>query len=186
MLIGLLTTCLLWLAGQSQAQPKPYWRLPLNQDLEITRSFSPPTPNWLPGHRGVDLMARTGQSVFAPTSGQVTFVGDLAGREVLVLKHGDVRSTYEPVQSNLRVGDLVNRGSLIGQLRCGKSHCCTLGHVTCLHWGLRRGLKYLNPLSRLEIEVTLIPLTKNLARHGDAPVQRLRAVVPWIHAYKVA
>ncbi|NBV90174.1 MAG: M23 family metallopeptidase [Actinobacteria bacterium] len=154
---GLLAGALVWLASQSQAKPLPYWRLPISPPMRITNGFAAPNPNWLPGHRGVDLSAQSGSRVFAPASGVITFADQLAGRGVVVISHGKVRSTYEPVVTDLQVGDVVMRGDEIGRIDCGVGHCCTGVVAICLHWGLKSGIKYLNPLARLDLKVILLP-----------------------------
>ena len=197
-----LTALLLWFANKSWAQPRPLWEFPLSPASAITRGFEPPLHNWLPGHRGVDIRARTGQKVFAPTNGQVIYVSELAGRGVLVIKHGKLRTTYEPVSSQLRLGDSVIRGDEIGHLKCGASHCCKAGQVRCLHWGLLRNTQYLNPLSKVDIHVRLLPiypvlprvaqstvddeLSKSKIKHAGEPAQKPNANDPSKRAYKVA
>ena len=111
----------------------------------VVRGFDPPDEDWLPGHRGVDLLAAPGTDVVAAAAGTVTFAGPVAGRGVLVVEHGDLRTTYEPVTPLVRVGDQVAAGQTIGRLDDG--HPCPGG--TCLHWGLKRGEEYLDPLSLL-------------------------------------
>nr|WP_232531306.1 peptidoglycan DD-metalloendopeptidase family protein [Microlunatus antarcticus] len=95
----------------------------------------------MPGHRGVDLEARPGQRVLAPADGRVVFVGRVGGKPVVVVDHGGVRSTFEPVEASVRVGQRVRTGQVIG--RVGReAHC----QDRCLHWGLKRGTTYLDPL----------------------------------------
>ena len=77
-------------------------------------------------------------------AGTVTFAGVLAGRGVVVVDHGDVRTTYEPVTNSVSVGDAIARGGVIGRLDLAGSHCFP---EACLHWGLIRGSTYLDPLS---------------------------------------
>jgi murein DD-endopeptidase MepM/ murein hydrolase activator NlpD len=113
---------------------------PLSGSPTVQRGFDPPAVAWGAGHRGVDLVARPGQVVLAAADGKVTFVGSIAGKPVISLDHGEVRTTYEPVISTLHVGEHVALGQVIGQVGTG-GHC-----RGCLHWGLREGKKYLNPL----------------------------------------
>jgi len=159
-----LTVLLLWLSTKSWAEPRQYWKFPLTPRPEIARGFDPPARNWLPGHRGVDLQAHSGQTVLAPANGTIAFVSQLAGRGVVVIKHGRLRSTYEPVVSHLTIGTAVARGDKIGQLRCGMSHCCHGTQVKCLHWGLLRGSQYLNPLGKVDIHIRLLPIEPVLPR----------------------
>jgi murein DD-endopeptidase MepM/ murein hydrolase activator NlpD len=106
----------------------------------VQRGFDPPTVVWGSGHRGVDLAAKPGQTILAAASGTVVFVGSIAGKQVISIDHGGVRTTYEPVISTLHSGDHVELGQVIGVLGKG-GHC-----HSCLHWGMREGKKYLDPL----------------------------------------
>ena len=113
---------------------------PLNGTPVVQRGFDPPTVVWGSGHRGVDLVAQPGQAILAAASGVVAFVGSIAGKPVISIDHGGVRTTYEPVISTLRVGERTAVGQVIGVLGTG-GHC-----QGCLHWGLREGKNYLDPL----------------------------------------
>lgn len=117
---------------------------PLDPAPAVVRSFhAPPTP-WSPGHRGVDLIATGGQPVLAPRAGRVTFVGVVAGRGVVVVTHpGGLRTSYEPVVAGPPVGTVVGRGDRIAVLAATPGHCAP---ASCLHWGLRRGDVYVDPL----------------------------------------
>jgi murein DD-endopeptidase MepM/ murein hydrolase activator NlpD len=57
----------------------------------------------------------------------------------------DLRTTYEPVTASVEKGDEVAAGEVVGTVDPTGSHCTT----TCVHWGLRRGETYLDPLSLL-------------------------------------
>ncbi len=117
---------------------------PLDPRPEVVRAFDPPSTAYGRGHRGVDLHGRVGQAVRTSLAGEVTFAGSLAGRGVVVVSHGATRTTYEPVTAGVHRGDHVARGARIGRLEWSGSHCLP---ATCLHWGLRRGETYLDPLT---------------------------------------
>lgn len=120
----------------------------------VVRAFDPPAQPWLSGHRGVDLLGRVGTPVLAAMAGRVTYAGKLAGRDVVVVSHGSLRTTYLPVKPAVLVGTEVAAGQVIGELVDG--HGCPGG--TCLHWGLKRGAEYLDPLSLLgEAALRLLP-----------------------------
>ncbi len=119
------------------------WVWPLVPTPEVVGAFDPPDEPWLPGHRGVDLAGDPDQAVRAAGAAQVTFAGQIAGLGVIVLDHGALRTTYEPVHPTVDVGDTVAAGDVIGRLRTAGGHCLP---ATCLHWGLLRGTTYLNPL----------------------------------------
>lgn len=122
----------------------------------VVRSFDPPAQPWLPGHRGVDLLGTVGAEVGAAMAGRVVFAGTLAGRGVVVVSHGTLRTTYLPVRALVRVGQQVGTGEVIGRLEAG--HGCPGG--SCLHWGLKRGDTYLDPLSLLDTgPIKLLPAT---------------------------
>jgi murein DD-endopeptidase MepM/ murein hydrolase activator NlpD len=125
------------------------WVAPLPGPVVVVRPFAPPPVPWLPGHRGVDLAAERGDVVRAARAGTVTVAGDIAGRGVVVVSHlGGLRTTYEPVVAVVAVGDAVDAGDVIGTLAGGDVHCG--GAAPCLHWGLRRGRDYLDPMLLIE------------------------------------
>lgn len=116
----------------------------------VVRAWEPPPTPYARGHRGVDLSAPPGSPVRAVASGRVSFAGRVAGRGVIAVglsATGDppLRTTYEPVRASVRKGDEVTAGTILGTLEASPSHCPT----ACLHWGLRRGETYLDPLSLL-------------------------------------
>ncbi|HET6168495.1 MAG TPA: M23 family metallopeptidase [Marmoricola sp.] len=129
---------------------------PLDPQPEVVTGFDPPGTPWGAGHRGVDLLGQPGQAVRSALPGTVTFAGTLAGRGVVVVDHGATRTTYEPVEAAVAVGQVVAAGDVLGSLQAGMSHCFPR---TCLHWGLLRGQQYLDPLSLLGFgPVRLLPL----------------------------
>ncbi|WP_430383060.1 peptidoglycan DD-metalloendopeptidase family protein [Streptomyces sp. P10-4] len=114
----------------------------------VLRGWEPPATVYGPGHRGVDLSAPAGSPVRAVAAGRVLFAGRVAGRGVvsLELRGTDLRTTYEPVRASVRKGDEVGAGEVVGVVEPSGSHC---GPAACVHWGLRRGGTYLDPLSLL-------------------------------------
>lgn len=153
---------LLALLSGGLIQPAPaavasQWGWPMKY-AQLSVGFDRPPQNWLPGHRGVDLVGKSGDQVLAAGNGVVTFAGLIAGKGVVVIKHGSLRTTYEPVSALVLVGSRVRVGELIGRLAPGQSHCATQSTVSCLHWGLLRGEKYLNPLVLVKKQVRLLPM----------------------------
>lgn len=148
----LITLLLLLLAPPSG--PPYVWPVALPH---VVRPFDPPPQPWLPGHRGVDLAAATADPVRAAGAGTVTFAGDLAGRGVITVTHANgLRTTYEPLTPAVSVGDHVAAGQPIGTLASGHPGCPA---AACLHWGLRDGETYLDPLALLgRGPVRLLPL----------------------------
>lgn len=142
------------------------WVWPLQPTPAVVRGFEPPAHAWDAGHRGVDLLGSPAEPVLAIGAGTVRFAGPLAGRGVVVVDHGGLRSTYEPVTAAVHRGDDVHAGEVIGLLQTPFSHCAP---GVCLHLGLRRGSVYLDPLDLLGPRpVRLKPLTA--ADAGPGPL----------------
>jgi murein DD-endopeptidase MepM/ murein hydrolase activator NlpD len=168
-----LLASLLWLTGWAPALAEavlPATRSwPLAGPVRVLREFDPPAVRWGRGHRGVDLAAAVGQPVLAAAAGTISFAGRVAGRGVVVVRHGLLRTTYEPVRAAVVAGERVAAGTVIGMLTSG-SHC---GARSCLHWGLIEGAqRYRDPL-------LLAPLAAGVrllaANRGE--VARARAAV---------
>jgi murein DD-endopeptidase MepM/ murein hydrolase activator NlpD len=124
---------------------------PLRPRPAVMRAFDAPSPNWNRGHRGVDLAGVPGQPVYAAAAGTVVFAGELAGRTLVSIAHpGGLRTSYEPVQPSVRVGQLVGAGAVIGELAAGHDGCAA---AACLHWGAMWGAAsradYVDPLGLL-------------------------------------
>ena len=133
----------------------------------ILRGFHPPAERWLAGHRGVDLAGTEGDPVYAAGPGLVSYAGTLFGQGVVVIAHGSVRTSYEPVVPGVHVGDAVARGSPIGRLAAG--HC---PDRACLHWGLltghRHAVRYYDPLVLLGLShLRLEPVGRPPSGPGD-------------------
>ncbi|MEO5781064.1 MULTISPECIES: M23 family metallopeptidase [Arthrobacter] len=120
------------------------WRWPLVPRPALIRAFDPPARPWLSGHRGVDLGTGVDPAaVLAPAAGTISFVGTVVDRPVITVDHGNgYRSSFEPVESTLLAGMTVGAGEVLGRSLPG--HC---GALACIHWGVRRGEDYVNPLS---------------------------------------
>lgn len=155
---------------QAAAEDDPVGVWPLQPQPQVVTRFDPPASPYGPGHRGVDLLGRTGQPVRAALPGTVTYAGPLAGRGVVVVSHGTTRTTYEPVTARVSVGQAVDRGTVIGTLQGVGSHCPPRA---CLHWGWLRGDTYLDPLGLVGGgPVRLLPLWR------DAPLPRSPSPAP--------
>lgn len=116
------------------------------------RGFDAPSPDWKPGHRGVDLPGSPGQPVYAAGPATVVFAGVLAGRPVVSLAHpGGLRTSYEPVRAVVRAGQAVTAETVIGSLEAGHAGCRA---AACLHWGAMWGpasrAEYVDPLRLLK------------------------------------
>jgi murein DD-endopeptidase MepM/ murein hydrolase activator NlpD len=122
------------------------WQWPLEPVPRVVRGYDEPASPYGPGHRGVDLSGAVGQVVLAVAAGRVSFAGPVAGRGVVVVDHGRLSSTYQPVSGYVSRGDRVSAGQPIGSLELTGSHCLP---EPCLHLGAKRGETYLDPLSLL-------------------------------------
>ncbi|GGT29484.1 murein hydrolase activator EnvC family protein [Streptomyces chromofuscus] len=123
---------------------------PVGTRPAVLRGWLPPATPYGRGHRGVDLSAAPGTPVRAVAPGRVSYAGRVAGKGVVSVEltgTGDppLRTTYQPVRASVRKGDEVEAGEVLGRVEPGDPHCTT----PCLHWGLRRGDTYLDPLSLL-------------------------------------
>lgn len=100
------------------------------------------------GHRGIDLRADPGTTVRAVADGEVAIAGRVAGKPVIVLlvddpNGGRLRVTYEPVEADVTVGDLVLAGKPLGTLAPEGGHCGRTPH--CLHLGVKQAGHYRDP-----------------------------------------
>jgi murein DD-endopeptidase MepM/ murein hydrolase activator NlpD len=82
----------------------------------------------------VDLGGSVGEAVLAAGPGVVLFAGRVVDQGVVVIGHGALRTSYEPVEGSVAAGARVTVGQRIGTLDAG--HCAA---TVCLHWGLLAG-----------------------------------------------
>lgn len=171
LLAPLLALAWLLTPGPAPADPghaeDPVGVWPLQPAPEVITRFDPPDTPYGAGHRGVDLAGRVRQVVRSALPGRVRFAGMIAGRGVVVVGHGDTRTTYEPVSGTVTVGDRVAAGDPIGRLQQFGSHCLPR---SCLHWGWLRGETYLDPLRLVgDGPVRLLPLWRELPSRAARP-----------------
>jgi len=159
--VTLVVLILLCAAPAEADQGRLDW--PLRPPPPVARGFDAPTPDWRPGHRGVDLPGAPGQPVYAAGDATVVFAGMLAGRPVVSLAHpGGLRTSYEPVRAAVRAGRPVTAQTVIGALVAGHLGCRA---AACLHWGAMwgpaSGAHYVDPLGLLKsTSVRLKPLDR--------------------------
>ncbi|CAN5846531.1 hypothetical protein BH20ACT6_BH20ACT6_21300 [soil metagenome] len=162
--VGLLVT-----VGAPSAvagRPAP-WVWPLQPRPAVVRAFEAPLGPYGPGHRGADLAGSVGQPVLAVDDGRVSFAGTVAGRGVVVIDHGRLRTTYEPVLVAVSEGDRVAAAQVLGTLTLAGGHCLP---AACLHLGARAGDVYVDPLQYLGTgRVRLLPLDGQPATAGAWP-----------------
>lgn len=118
----------------------------------VLRGFAAPTTAYGPGHRGVKLAARPGSVVGSAAVGTVAFVGTVAGVRWVTVQHADgVLTSYGPL-SDIAVqrGQVVAAGTSLGRLAAGGTG--PDDDDTGLHWGARRGGRYLDPLTLLDAD----------------------------------
>lgn len=146
----------IWCALPAEPGQAAIWTPPLPEPLTVTRGFDPPDNPYAAGHRGVDLAGAPGQDVRAAGAGTVVYAGPLAGRGVVSLQHADgLKTTYEPVLAAVSAGMVVSLDQVIGTLEAGHPGCPV---AACLHWGLKRGETYLDPMMLLRLgPVRLLP-----------------------------
>lgn len=153
---ALLTLCVLLVAafagGPASVVPAPVaesaplgaYGWPVAGWPRLARPFDPPLSTFGAGHRGVDLVGSVDLPILSAGAGVVVFAGELAGRGVVSVQHPDgLRTTYEPVSAQVTPGSAVERGQPLGVLQAGHAGCPA---AACLHWGVRRGEVYLDPL----------------------------------------
>lgn len=120
----------------------------------VTRAYDLPEARWGSGHRGVDLAGEPEAAVRTPRPGVVSFVGVVAGEAVVVVSHGETRTTFQPVVASVPVGQRVAAGEVVGRLLAGHAPCPA---SACLHWGLKKGEEYLDPLVLVAGDYRLLP-----------------------------
>lgn len=160
------------LASPASAKPAP-WQVPVHYPAStalaslhrsafiragiLAHDFAKPAQNWLPGHRGIDLVPTGAPVIVAPSAGSIGFVGNVAGKPVVTLLHaGGLRSTFEPAETDLVVGTVLDAGDFVGTISsAGPWHCPT----ACLHWGVKDGDEYLDPwrFIRPPVRIILLP-----------------------------
>ena len=142
-------------AAVPRAGPSARFEWPLAAPHPVVRAFEEPSSPYGPGHRGVDLGGVAGAPVLSAGAGVVVFAGPLAGRGVVSVDHPNgLRTTYEPLSPAVVAGRRVAAGAVLGRLRAGHRGCPS----ACLHWGVRRGDEYLDPLSLVATgHVRLLP-----------------------------
>jgi murein DD-endopeptidase MepM/ murein hydrolase activator NlpD len=153
-----VTALLMAVAPAARAgEPAPSWRWPLDPVPRVVAGFDAPAGPYAAGHRGVDLAAGVGQPVRSAGAGVVSFAGRVAGRGVVSVTHpSGLRTTYEPVTASVTTGATVRAGQALGTVSAAPGHCLP---ATCLHWGLRDGDTYLDPLGLLgAVRVRLLPV----------------------------
>lgn len=130
-----------------------WWSPPFEQ-ANILKQYQQPAHRYAAGHRGIDFVASTGDPFISPTDGVVTFSGKVVDRGVLTIQVTELLLvTFEPVITDLNVGDTVAKNQIIGSVASG-GHC----QKECLHIGVREKGEYVNPLKFFGFKPILLPL----------------------------
>lgn len=152
-LAGILLAALLVIIGQSPPAPAAMsvtptatdgWHWPVDP-ARIVSPYRAPAHRYAAGHRGIDLAASPGAVVSAPAAGTVAFAGDVAGRPLVTIDHGDgLVSTLEPVIARVPIGAHIRAGDAVGAAATG-------GHARAgaVHFGVREDGEYINPMALL-------------------------------------
>ena len=125
-------------APEIWAEPVPYF---LDKQMG---NYVAPLSERGPGHRGLDVLVGN-EGIRASRDGFVAFNDLVVDRRVVTIRSGDYRISFEPVCSDLAVGQAIDEGELVGYLCAGeagyKEHC-----DGCVHLSVRVDRGYLNPM----------------------------------------
>ena len=152
----MLLVCCLWSAEPTYAKTNAatasgscavLMRWPLN-GAQVVGKYDAPKQQWLPGHRGVDLLA----DLRKPSSRRGRrdrLQRQRGGKAVVTIRHGGdlsgLTSTFEPAIAERDVGAHVAQGERFARVEGESDHC----DERCLHWGIKsEGRQYTNPESK--------------------------------------
>jgi murein DD-endopeptidase MepM/ murein hydrolase activator NlpD len=88
---------------------------------------------------------------------------------LLVIDHGSLRSTLEPVNAAVKLGQTVTAGQLVGWVSNEPTHTPNV-----LHWGVRQGTQYIDPAKLVETPPRAVLLATNRQPAPHQPFQRNR------------
>lgn len=138
----------------SAGQTRTHWVRPVAFAYPLGHMFVAPQHDYAAGHRGIDFLAPAGTAVQAPEHGVVVFAGNVAGKPVVTVAVNDaLKYSFEPLDTHLPVGQLVQQGEFLGTVGEG-GHC----GAVCLHFGVREHERYVNPLRFLGEKPVLLPV----------------------------
>ncbi len=108
----------------------------------VERPWQAPDDDYSAGHRGLDVPAPLGTAAVAVDDGVVAFAGQVGGRPLVTIDHGDgVVSTLDSLDPAVEAGDEVRQGAVVGRVVAG--HCPA--SAPCLHLGARVDGRYVDP-----------------------------------------
>lgn len=126
------------------------WKSPVTP-LHIVKKFLIPEHFTASKHRGIDIAVSSVDAIYAPADGIISFHGPVAGRTVMTIDHlNGLLSTFDPIASVLRTGDLVRAGDVLGTVETANAipHC--QDGPLCIHFGVRFNGKYVHPLHLIQ------------------------------------
>lgn len=142
------------------------------------RRFHPILKRTVP-HEGIDFAAPSGTTVWAAANGTVTWVGEKGpnGNLVVIRHDGGYESFYAHLlryQRGIAVGSRVKQRDVIGYV--GSTGRSTGPH---LHFGLKRGGRFVDPATQLNGPGRPLPASQQSAfrrtmRQLDAELERIR------------
>jgi hypothetical protein len=129
--------------------------------------FRPPATPYGPGNRGIDYATSPGEEVRAADGGEVVFAGRVGLSQHVVVLHPDgLRTSYSFLaEVDVRRGDHVERGDVVG--RAGEE----------LHFGVRAGDTYLDPMALLRGEAPEVHLVPVAGSEGSERAGLLRSLL---------
>lgn len=170
----------------SPAGAAPCWRPPVT--APVSDPFRPPACTWCAGNRGIEYRVALRSAIRAAATGEVTFVGAVAGVRYLVVRSADgYRQTYGRLDAAgpvHRIGDRIVAGALIGTAGGPAVGGPVAGgrvagdEVGTFHFGVRFDDTYVDPaplLGRLVAPRRLVPTTGDRPRPAPAELRCLAA-----------
>ncbi len=114
------------------------------------------TPFSLDSHRGIDIEASVGSSIVSAADGVIHWLGKTRWGEpcVSIQHNGGLRTTYMPIETTVKKGQVIKQGEAIGLLSNTGGFSSPLPH---LHFGVKvepyrsNGKDYLDPLTLLPV-----------------------------------
>ena len=92
------------------------WCAPAPTPGPVVRPFEAPSCTYCPGHRGIDYRTVPGSTVRAVADGSVTFAGQVAGVQwVVIAQHDGLRASYGRLLTpTVTAGAEVRAGDVVG------------------------------------------------------------------------
>ncbi len=153
LLLSLVFMTCAWGIGAQPARASGVAGWPLDGHAEVLLAFGasyPTVDGSAATHRGMDLAADPGTTVYSVQGGAITFAGSIPAGEgstmlAVTVESEGVRLTYMPLQGTaVSAGDRVEAGAVLGLLAASGDRSSDVPH---LHIGARIGDLYVDPAS---------------------------------------